>query len=129
MPEDKWLERASAMIGGIFECSRKFDAWKNWEWDVNKSDEANAAEARSLHLNFVRSFELILDFDAIWEEASDAERRILFQDLVDEVRIFPDFITVQVAGAPPISVLPKEVRLRASSRSLVSETGLEPTRP
>lgn len=70
-----------------------------------------------------------LDFDAIWNEATDVERRILFQDLVDEVRIFPDFITVQVAGAPPISVLPKEVGLRASSRSLVSETELEPTRP
>jgi hypothetical protein len=46
MPEDEWLERAPAMVGGIFECTRKLDAWKKWEWDVNKSDEANAAEVR-----------------------------------------------------------------------------------
>jgi hypothetical protein len=60
MPEDKWLERAPAMIGGIFECARKLDVWKNWEWDVKKSDEANVAEVRALHLDFVSSFDLIL---------------------------------------------------------------------
>lgn len=63
-----------------------------------------------------------LDFDAIWEEATEAERRILVQDLVDEVRLYPDGITVQVAGAPPILVLPEEVGLRPGSSSVVSET-------
>ncbi|HEY5303024.1 MAG TPA: recombinase family protein [Acidimicrobiales bacterium] len=70
-----------------------------------------------------------LDIDAIWAEANNAERKILVQDLVDEVRIYPDRITVQVAGAPPIIVMPEEVGLRPGSTSVVSETGLEPTRP
>jgi hypothetical protein len=44
------------------------------------------------------------------------------EDLVDEVRIYSDRISVQVAGAPPIIVMPDEVGLRVASRSMVSET-------
>jgi hypothetical protein len=67
MPEDKWLERASAMVGGIFECTRNLDVWKHWEWDADKSDEANSAEVRALHLNFVNSFELIVAAVNRWQ--------------------------------------------------------------
>jgi site-specific DNA recombinase len=63
-----------------------------------------------------------LDIDSFWAEATNAERKILVQDLVDEVRIYPDRISVQVAGAPPIVVMPEEVGLRVGSRSMVSES-------
>ncbi|HEY5266819.1 MAG TPA: recombinase family protein [Acidimicrobiales bacterium] len=70
-----------------------------------------------------------LNFEVFWSEATEAERRVLVEDLVDEIRIYPDQITVQVAGAPPILVTLDEVGLRGGTRSMVSETGLEPTRP
>jgi len=61
------------------------------------------------------------DWDVIWEAATTAERRTLVEDLLDTVNFYPDHLTVQVAGAPPIVVELQEVGLRAGSRSLVSE--------
>ena len=70
-----------------------------------------------------------LDVEEIWSHANASERRILLDDLLDSIRIFPNRLTVQVAGAPPILVTLEEVGLRSGGRSVVSETGLEPTRP
>jgi hypothetical protein len=47
---------------------------------------------------------------------------VLVQDLVDEVQIYSDRISVQVAGAPPIVVMTEEVGLRLASTSVMSET-------
>jgi len=63
-----------------------------------------------------------LDFDAIWAHATAAEQRTLVDDLVDAVRIFPDRLTVQVAGAPPILVTLDEVGLRPGIKPVVSES-------
>jgi len=52
-----------------------------------------------------------LNLDAFWEDASSAERRILINDLIDSVNIFPDRLTVQVAGVLPFLVTLKEVGL------------------
>ena len=67
-----------------------------------------------------------LDLEAIWEHATEAERRTLVEDLVDSVHIYPDHLTVQVAGAPPIVVTLAEVGLRAGTKPVVSEGGREP---
>ncbi|MFY9782642.1 MAG: hypothetical protein WAK12_03800 [Acidimicrobiales bacterium] len=69
------------------------------------------------------------DIDLIWDSASASERRTLIEDLLDSIRFFPDQLTVQISGAPPILVTLEEVGLRGGGRSVVSETGLEPTRP
>jgi hypothetical protein len=61
-----------------------------------------------------------MDLDALWEEASLAERKILIEDLVDSVNIFPDRLTVQVAGAPPILVTLQEVGLNQGCKPVVS---------
>ena len=53
-----------------------------------------------------------LEVGTIWEEATEAERRTLLVDLVDSVHFYPDQITVQVVGAPPILVTLAEVGLR-----------------
>ena len=60
--------------------------------------------------------------DSIWVEATLAERQILIEDLVDSVRFYPDRLTVEVVGAPPILVTLKEVGLHTGTRSMVSET-------
>ena len=70
-----------------------------------------------------------LHLDSLWDEANLAERRILIEDLVDSVNIFPDRLTVQVAGAPPILVTLQEVGLNQGCKPVVSEAGLEPARP
>jgi hypothetical protein len=41
--------------------------------------------------------------NCVWNAATLAEQRTLVEDLVDSVCIYPDQITVQVAGAPPLS--------------------------
>jgi hypothetical protein len=70
-----------------------------------------------------------LDLERLWNAASPAEQRTLVEDLVDSVYIFPDQLTVQVSGAPPILVTLEEAGLRGGIKPMVSETGLEPTRP
>ena len=70
-----------------------------------------------------------LDLESLWEEASAAERRVLVEDLIDSISLYPDRLTVQVAGAPPILVTLEEVGLHAGSKPVVSEAGLEPARP
>ena len=62
-----------------------------------------------------------MDFDEIWNEASLVERRTLVEDLVDSIRIYPDRLTVQVTGAPPILVTLDEVGLRGGIKPVVSE--------
>ena len=70
-----------------------------------------------------------LDLDAMWESATEGERRTLVEELVDSICIYPDQLTVTVAGAPPIVVTLAEVGLRAGISPVVSEGGLEPPRP
>ncbi len=65
----------------------------------------------------------------LWQHADLKERRALVEDLIDSVRIYPDQLTVQVVGAPPIIVALDEVGLRGGIKTVVSEAGLEPARP
>jgi hypothetical protein len=67
--------------------------------------------------------ELLADFDAqrIWDSATATERWTLVKDLVDSVCIYPDRLTVQVAGAPPFVVALGEVGLKKGGITVVSE--------
>ena len=62
-------------------------------------------------------------------ERGDRERRILINELVNAVRVHSDRLQVEIAGAPPLTVLLEEVGLRGpGTRIDVSEGGLEPPR-
>ena len=65
-----------------------------------------------------------LDFEEIWKHATASEKKLLVDDLVDAVRIFPDRLTVQVVGAPPILITLDEVGLRPGIKPVVSESRL-----
>lgn len=52
-----------------------------------------------------------LDIGQAWEAATDPERRILVEELLGEVALFPDHLEVEVAGAPRLNVLLDEVGL------------------
>jgi site-specific DNA recombinase len=58
-----------------------------------------------------------LDLETLWDGASASERRILIEDLVDSINIFPDHLTVQVVGSPPILVTLQEVGLNQGGTS------------
>lgn len=53
-----------------------------------------------------------LDVEQLWAETTEDERRILVQDLVEEVAVLPDHLEVKIAGAPRLNVLLAEVGLK-----------------
>lgn len=55
-----------------------------------------------------------LDIEEVWRCADDTEKRILVEELVEWVTIFPDHLEVTVAGAPALNVLYSEVGLMGS---------------
>lgn len=91
----------------------------------NKSILADAFEQAAA---LIRSPEFTLE--AIWDEASQAERRVIVEELIEAVVIHADRLEVTVAGVPTLIVQPGEVGLRdPGTGPVVSKMGLEPTRP
>ncbi|MDW3213120.1 MAG: hypothetical protein R8G01_03925 [Ilumatobacteraceae bacterium] len=69
------------------------------------------------------------DFDAIWANANDKERRVLIEELIEAVTIHADRLEVTVTGAPPFLVKLDEVGLRPSGTGpVVSEDRRERSR-
>lgn len=55
-----------------------------------------------------------LDIDKVWESAEEVEKRVLIEELLEWVTIFPDHLEVTVVGAPALNVLYSEVGLMGS---------------
>ncbi len=55
-----------------------------------------------------------IDIEAVWTAAEEHERRVLVEELVEAVGVYPDHLEVTVAGAPPLNVLYGEVGLKES---------------
>jgi site-specific DNA recombinase len=53
-----------------------------------------------------------LDMNAVWAEANERERRVLVENLIEWIKVFPDHLEVSVHGSPPINVLLSEVGLK-----------------
>ena len=53
-----------------------------------------------------------LDIEELWAEANERERRILVENLVEWIKVFPDHLEVKVAGSPQINVTFDEVGLK-----------------
>ncbi|MEN9646622.1 MAG: hypothetical protein RL238_3291 [Actinomycetota bacterium] len=78
-----------------------------------------------------------MDTEAIWEEATASEQRVLFDQIIEAIIVHPDRLQVSINGAPPLTVNLEEVGLRkvqqpperaAGTGIVVSEGGLEPPR-
>ena len=52
-----------------------------------------------------------MDVDHLWAKASDEERRVMVEEWLDSVAMFPDHLEVTVSGAPRLNVLLEEVGL------------------
>ena len=70
-----------------------------------------------------------LDIEAVWGAAQDEERRILVEELVESISVFPDHLEVTVAGAPPLNVLYQEVGLKQSEIAGVGGAITSPSTP
>ena len=93
--------------------------------------EQHEAEARKLD-EITRRFDDVatilanLDVDVIWEAATHAERRVLVEELLTEIALYPDHLEVEVFGAPRLNVLLDEVGLagRGSAGLNVQSVGV-----
>ena len=71
----------------------------------------------------------LFDLETIWDNASQKERRVLVEELIEAVTIYEDRLEVTVTGFPPLLVTLAEVGLRdPGTGPVVSEGGLEPPR-
>jgi len=52
-----------------------------------------------------------MDVERLWAEATDLERRVLVEELVESVAMYPDHLEVTVSGAPRLNVTLEEVGL------------------
>jgi hypothetical protein len=68
-----------------------------------------------------------LDIDRAWTAATESERRILIEELVENVTVLPDHLDVTVSGAPRLHVRYQEVGLKESGPDRVE--GGEETMP
>jgi hypothetical protein len=64
-----------------------------------------------------------LNVDEIWAEATDQERRVLVEELLDVLTIFPDHLEVTVKGAPRLNVALNEVGLKGGRWQFVGVGG------
>lgn len=48
----------------------------------------------------------------MWAKAEDEERRVLVEELVESITVYPDHLEVKVTGAPVLNVLYGEVGLK-----------------
>lgn len=64
-----------------------------------------------------------LDLDTAWDEATEPERRVLVEELVEKVAVFPDHLEVTIAGAPRLNVGLAEVGLGGNQSQIVGVGG------
>ncbi len=84
-------------------------------------DEQAATEQDELAQRFEEVLTVLADLDLrrVWAEASDPERRVLVDELLDRIIVFPDHLEVVVHGVPKLNVLLSEVGLAESQNTRV----------
>jgi site-specific DNA recombinase len=68
-----------------------------------------------------------LDIDAVWDAAEYQERRVLVEEMVEWVTVFPDHLEVTVVGAPPLNVLYGEVGLKVPEIVAIGPPSSDPS--
>jgi hypothetical protein len=52
-----------------------------------------------------------MDVDRLWAEATEGERRVLVEELLESLIMYPDHLEVTVSGAPRLNVRLEKVGL------------------
>ena len=82
---------------------------------VQASEEQREEQTKNdLELRFEQVASILreLDIDTFWDAADNEERRVLIEELIEWVTVFPDHLEVKVSGAPALNVLLSEVGLK-----------------
>lgn len=86
-----------------------------------QEEASGAAESEHIADDLAARFEEVarvlqqLDIGALWDEATDQEKRQLLKELLDSVYFFPDHLEVAVVGAPRFNMTFEEVGMRGVS--------------
>jgi hypothetical protein len=67
-----------------------------------------------------------LDWDVIWDAATDTERRTLLDEFLVRLDVFPDHLEVDIRGAGKLNVALHEVGLRSRSVEITGVGGATP---
>jgi hypothetical protein len=82
------------------------------------------------HFDDVAQMLAALDVQRTWAAATEVERRVLLDEFLEDLAVLPDYIDVNIHGAPPIHVLYQEVGLKESDFDRVGGgTGNQSPRP
>jgi hypothetical protein len=77
--------------------------------EVDRSDDV------ARHFDDVAQMLAALDIERTWAAAAtEVERRVLLDEFLKEITVLPDYIDVNIHGAPSIHVLYQEVGLKES---------------
>lgn len=84
--------------------------------EESQVEEGVSSAAKDLEARFEQVVAILSNLDAIamWEAATERERRVLIEELIESVRVFLDHLEILVSGAPALNVLPSEVGLKQS---------------
>lgn len=94
-----------------------------------RDDDERARNETARQVEVTRRFDEVLgilrelNIDEIWAEATDQERRVLVEELLDVLAIFPDHLEVTVNGAPRLNVTFDEVGLKGGWWQVVGVGG------
>ncbi len=102
-----------------------------------RSSESLAAERHEKSTDLLSRFDDVvavlqqLSIEEVWNEATDRERRVLVEELIESVALFPDHLEVTITGVPKLNVTLPEVGLREtlSSRGVGGPIPVLTTRP
>ena len=88
-------------------------------------DRKRSSEREQLLARFEEAAALLqdLDLDSAWDEATEPERRVSVEELVEKVAVFPDHLEVTIAGAPKLNVGLSEVGLGGNQSQNVGVGG------
>ena len=98
------FHREEARIATSIEAVRQQMALEGHEEQIKSDLEVRFEEVARILAD--------LDMDAVWAEADERERRVLVENLVEFIKVFPDHLEVKVVGSPSINVLLSEVGLK-----------------
>lgn len=84
---------------------------------LHEIEEPDHSPADDLAEQFERVVSVLadLDWDRLWEAATDNERRILLDEFVPQIEVHPDHLEVELRGVPRLNVALHEVGLRNRS--------------
>ena len=102
---DLFAEEEARLSVAIREATRETEAAQA---EVARSDDVAG------HFEDVVAVLTKLDIDRTWAAATELERRVLLDELLEEVTVLPGYLNVTIQGAPPLHVRYQEVGLKES---------------